>query len=221
MDLKAIALWAGSAAITVFGGAIVSLLSKETESMLGAAPAALLKLAKRRAPVSIREELYEDWLADLYEAVNGTDDRPLTRLLFSLKFSWGILRSARQIGISIAQVRSRHEPARPSADRQHKHDASQFAEIAEAHVAIFTSLAGHSASAWIRPTTYRDARNIGEYYRKGSCVVLDMTELDDADARRLVDFSAGLAFASQGSMMRVSHKVFVLSPGSRREPVSA
>ena len=34
----------------------------------------------------------------------------------------------------------------------------------------------------------------------------------DADAKRLVDFAAGLVFATRGSIERVTNKVFLLSP---------
>ena len=53
---------------------------------------------------------------------------------------------------------------------------------------------------------------IGEKFREGKPVILDMTEMDDAGARRLVDFAAGLAFALRGSIDKVTTKVFMLLP---------
>jgi cell division inhibitor SepF len=41
---------------------------------------------------------------------------------------------------------------------------------------------------------------------------MNLTDLDDADAKRLVDFAAGLIFATRGSIERVTNKVFLLSP---------
>jgi cell division inhibitor SepF len=41
---------------------------------------------------------------------------------------------------------------------------------------------------------------------------MNLTEMDDADAKRLVDFAAGLIFATRGSIERVTNKVFLLSP---------
>ncbi len=69
----------------------------------------------------------------------------------------------------------------------------------------------------IRPVTvklngFAEARIIGEKYREGKPVILDMTEMDDSDARRLVDFAAGLAFALRGSIDKVTTKVFMLLP---------
>ncbi|HKS45273.1 MAG TPA: cell division protein SepF, partial [Amycolatopsis sp.] len=64
----------------------------------------------------------------------------------------------------------------------------------------------------LHPTSYLEARAIGEAYREGTPVIINLTEMDNADARRLVDFSAGLAFALRGSMDKVTNKVFLLSP---------
>jgi cell division inhibitor SepF len=64
----------------------------------------------------------------------------------------------------------------------------------------------------LHPTSFAEARAIGEHYRDGTPVIMNLTELDDADARRLVDFAAGLAFAMRGSMDKVTNKVFLISP---------
>ena len=41
---------------------------------------------------------------------------------------------------------------------------------------------------------------------------MNLSEMDDADAKRLVDFAAGLVFAVHGSIERITNKVFLLSP---------
>jgi len=64
----------------------------------------------------------------------------------------------------------------------------------------------------LHPTSYADARAIGEAYREGIPVIMNLTEMENADAKRLVDFAAGLAFALRGSMDKVTNKVFLLSP---------
>ncbi len=75
---------------------------------------------------------------------------------------------------------------------------------------------GESTSA-ARPVTVKltgfgEARIIGERYREGTSVILDMTALSDGDARRVVDFAAGLAFAMRGSIDKVTTRVFMLLP---------
>jgi cell division inhibitor SepF len=64
----------------------------------------------------------------------------------------------------------------------------------------------------LHPKTYNEARAIGEAFRDGSPVIMNLTELDHADARRLVDFAAGLIFGLRGSIEPVTAKVFLLSP---------
>lgn len=69
------------------------------------------------------------------------------------------------------------------------------------------------------PRTYNEARQIGEEFRAGTPVIMNLTEMSDADAKRLVDFAAGLIFGLFGSIERVTNKVFLLSP--RNVTVSA
>ena len=64
----------------------------------------------------------------------------------------------------------------------------------------------------IHPRTYNEAKDIGESFRGGIPVIINLTDMDDADAKRLVDFAAGLAFGLRGSIERVTSKVFLLSP---------
>ncbi|AYF75602.1 DUF552 domain-containing protein [Nocardia yunnanensis] len=64
----------------------------------------------------------------------------------------------------------------------------------------------------LRPRTYAEAAIIGERFRDGTPVIMDLVEMSNSDARRLVDFAAGLAFALRGSFDKVATKVFLLSP---------
>jgi cell division inhibitor SepF len=66
----------------------------------------------------------------------------------------------------------------------------------------------------VHPRTYNEARTIGEYFREGTPVIMNLTEMVDSDAKRLVDFSAGLIFGLRGSIERVTNKVFLLSPAN-------
>jgi cell division inhibitor SepF len=66
----------------------------------------------------------------------------------------------------------------------------------------------------IHPHTYNDARRIGEEFREGVPVIMNLTEMDDTDAKRIVDFAAGLVFGLHGTIERVTNKVFLLSPAN-------
>ena len=62
------------------------------------------------------------------------------------------------------------------------------------------------------PASYNDAKQVGEHYRHGVPVIINLTELDDRSAMRLIDFCAGLTFGLHGTLERVTNKVFLLSP---------
>jgi cell division inhibitor SepF len=81
-----------------------------------------------------------------------------------------------------------------------------------------TTLAHHPRTAdvsritTVHPRTYNDARVIGEHFRDGVPVIMNLSDMEDVDAKRLVDFAAGLIFGLRGSIERVTSKVFLLSP---------
>ena len=56
----------------------------------------------------------------------------------------------------------------------------------------------------LHPRTYNEARTVGENFRDGVPVIMNLSEMDDADAKRLVDFAAGLVFATRGTIERVT-----------------
>src|SRR4051794_27581773 len=64
----------------------------------------------------------------------------------------------------------------------------------------------------IHPRTYNEAKQIGESFREGTPVIMNLSDMDDSDAKRLVDFAAGLVFGLRGTIERVTNKVFLLSP---------
>lgn len=66
----------------------------------------------------------------------------------------------------------------------------------------------------VHPRSYNDAKVIGESFRDGIPVIMNVTDMGEADAKRLVDFSAGLVFGLHGSIERVTNKVFLLSPST-------
>ena len=43
-------------------------------------------------------------------------------------------------------------------------------------------------------------------------VIMNLSDMDDADAKRLVDFAAGWSSGCTGPIERVTSKVFLLSP---------
>ncbi|MEU1540344.1 cell division protein SepF [Actinacidiphila glaucinigra] len=66
--------------------------------------------------------------------------------------------------------------------------------------------------ATVTPDGFRDARGIGELFRGGVPVIVNLTAMESSDAKRVVDFAAGLTFGLRGSIDRVANRVFLLTP---------
>lgn len=66
----------------------------------------------------------------------------------------------------------------------------------------------------VHPRSYDDAKAIGEAFRAGMPVIMNVTELGENEAKRLVDFAAGLVFGLHGSIARITSKVFLLTPAT-------
>jgi cell division inhibitor SepF len=89
----------------------------------------------------------------------------------------------------------RPAPVASLSERRRPHQVAELSRITTLH-----------------PRNYNEARTIGEHFREGIPVIMNLSEMDDNDAKRLVDFSAGLVFATRGTIERVTSKVFLLSP---------
>jgi cell division inhibitor SepF len=106
------------------------------------------------------------------------------------------------------------------------------AHNASAHTSAHTSGSGHAPVTPLRKTStptnvaasdmneiltvhprqYRDAQVIAESFREGIPVIINLSQMSDADARRLIDFASGLSQGLHGKIERVTAKVFLLSP---------
>ena len=109
------------------------------------------------------------------------------------------------------------QPARPRVEEPAR--AAAVANISERRRPAPAPQAGPqgivaelSRITTLHPRTYNEARTVGENFREGVPVIMNLSEMDDADAKRLVDFAAGLVFAVRGTIERVTNKVFLLSP---------
>jgi cell division inhibitor SepF len=74
------------------------------------------------------------------------------------------------------------------------------------------SVADLSRIVTVHPRTFNEARVIGEHFRDQIPVIVNLTDMEHADAKRLVDFSAGLIFGLHGTIERITSNVFLLSP---------
>lgn len=66
----------------------------------------------------------------------------------------------------------------------------------------------------VHPSAYSDAVTVGEAFRSGIPVIINLSEMHEDEARRLIDFAAGLTFGLHGVIERVTNRVFLLSPST-------
>jgi cell division inhibitor SepF len=64
----------------------------------------------------------------------------------------------------------------------------------------------------VHPTTFNDAQEIGDKFREGFSVLMNLQTTDAELSRRLVDFASGLAYGLGGSMQPVAERVFIVTP---------
>ena len=64
----------------------------------------------------------------------------------------------------------------------------------------------------VHPRQYQDAQLIAENFREGIPVIINLSQMNETDARRLIDFACGLSEGLYGKIERVTSKVFLLSP---------
>ncbi len=107
-----------------------------------------------------------------------------------------------------------------------KVDRPSFTPLAKAAAPVRTVPTGVAASQdvlpildqifTIHPRFYNEARTVGERYREGQPVLMNLTDMDESERKRLVDFASGLVFGHHGSIERVTSKVFLLTPPNVR-----
>lgn len=100
----------------------------------------------------------------------------------------------------------REMPSRPAVSRN-----EGLAEFARP-VAVPATPEPVATIKTLTPHSFNDARQIGEDFRRGSAVIMNLGELDDATHRRLVDYASGLVHALEGKMEKVSRACYIISP---------
>lgn len=106
-------------------------------------------------------------------------------------------------------IRRPVEVSRPLAPVTQSHMSQSHAS--QSHVVEMPAM---NKIVTLHPRNYNEAKTVGEHYRSGVPVIMNLTDMNDVDAKRLVDFGAGLVFGLHGTIERVTAKVFLLSPAN-------
>ncbi|MBK7624596.1 MAG: cell division protein SepF [Kineosporiaceae bacterium] len=118
----------------------------------------------------------------------------------------------RRIAGRVARRRARPPPPRCRASRERRAPVTPIRGQLSRVVSSAAASTDLHRITTIHPRTYNEAKTIGEAFRSGTPVIMNLSDMDDSDAKRLVDFAAGLIFGLHGSIERVTNKVFLLSP---------
>jgi len=115
---------------------------------------------------------------------------------------------------TVAQVPQRTPISRPSRDRNgvtvigapvtSPAVAQQPALIEEGSYNIIS----------LQPRSYSEMRKVGEHFREGNPVIINLDDTEESERKRLVDFASGLVFGLQGRIEKISLRVFLLSPAN-------
>ncbi len=62
------------------------------------------------------------------------------------------------------------------------------------------------------PKTYAEAQRLIDYIKQGESVMLNLDDVSEAEAQRMLDFASGAIYAVNGSIQRVSGNIFLLTP---------
>jgi cell division inhibitor SepF len=73
----------------------------------------------------------------------------------------------------------------------------------------------HTAKVYVlAPGRFADAQEIGDRFKNGQPVIVNLQSNDRELARRMIDFCSGVTYALSGSMDKVADQVFLLTPSN-------
>jgi len=119
---------------------------------------------------------------------------------------------------TVSEVPARAAVARPTRDRTGVTVLGSHQPVQSHSVATQPTMIEEPASSYniitLQPRSYSEARKVGEYYREGNPVIINLDDMEESERKRLVDFASGLVFGLHGRIERISLKVFLLSPAN-------
>ncbi len=121
---------------------------------------------------------------------------------------------------TVAASPARTAVARPTRDRtgvtvlgSHQTAAVQSRSVASQPAMLEEPVSNYNIIT-LQPRSYSEARKVGEFYREGNPVIINLDDMEESERKRLVDFASGLVFGLHGRIERISLKVFLLSPAN-------
>lgn len=96
----------------------------------------------------------------------------------------------------------------PAARTEAPGRSSGMAEASAIRIVETTTAKPHAMT----PTSFNEAQGIGDRFKSGQPVIVNLQGVERDLRRRLVDFASGLCYALGGKMDRVADQVYLLTP---------
>ena len=97
---------------------------------------------------------------------------------------------------------------------EHDDSAEDFGEIYHDEPLDGHLAAGNGTQiAIVRPRNFQDAATVGDYFRHEIPVIINLEDMGNAEAGRIIDFVSGLVLGLCGDIERVSRRTFLIVPG--------
>ncbi len=118
------------------------------------------------------------------------------------------------VNLGLAEDHESYEEERPTPVRSSTSEAPRTASVTplRRNTGRNAAVSDLNEIVTIHPKEYADARAIAENYREGLPVIMNLSQMTDVDARRIIDFASGLVQGLRGRIEKVTSKVFLLSP---------
>ncbi|CUW12489.1 cell division protein SepF [Leuconostoc gelidum subsp. gasicomitatum] len=72
----------------------------------------------------------------------------------------------------------------------------------------------NSKIALFEPKVYSDSRDIASQILGGEAVIVNFTQIDEAQAKRILDFLGGAIYAVNGEIERIGQSIFLVTPAT-------
>ena len=66
----------------------------------------------------------------------------------------------------------------------------------------------------MEPSVYSEAERIADALLKGEAVLINFKRMEPKDAKRVIDFVVGVAYAINGDVQKVRDEIFICSPAN-------
>lgn len=114
---------------------------------------------------------------------------------------------------TVAQVPTRTPISRPTRDRNGVTVIGSTSTTSSAQQPSLMEEGSYNIIS-LQPRSYSEMRKVGEHFREGNPVIINLDDTEESERKRLVDFASGLVFGLQGRIEKISLRVFLLSPAN-------